>query len=247
MKKYVDHRIVGDAKHRIEVAQITCNDISDLPEAIERSKMEVRFNKSSIPAGYDKTDELLITTVYEIPQEEVIYSSYNNFNSAQENTENKKHISKYKKVYRQSDYNRNNINGNQYNRRSENIMRLPRIKHYYEEYNFVKNYPYKKMNDIVINGGRIDNYYENRVSGDGQYAMSISVAKKVLNKTERNRYRNEGLRTRSNYYVEEIEVDENDGVQDENEYYDENDEQREDKYEKVINTDTQYVEIPEEE
>ena len=246
MKKYVDHRTVGDAKHRIEVAQITCNNIFDLPEAIERSKMEVRFNKSSIPAGYNKTDELLITTVYEIPQEEVMYTSYNNFNSTQENTENKKHISKYKKVYRQSDYNRNNINEDQYNRRSENIMRLPRIKHYYEEYNFVKNYPYKKMNDIAINGGRIDNYYENRVSGDGQYAMSISVAKKVLNKTERNRYHNEG-RTRSNYYVEEIEVDENDAVQDENDYYDENDGQREDKYEKVINADTEYIKIPEEE
>jgi hypothetical protein len=246
MKKYVDHRIVGDAKHRIEVAQIACNNIYELPEAIERSKMEVRFTKSSIPAGYDKTDELLITTVYEIPQEEVMYTSYNNFNSTQENTENKKHISKYKKVYRQSDYNRNNINEDQYNRRSENIMRLPRIKHYYEEYNFVKNYPYKKMNDIAINGGRIDNYYENRVSGDGQYAMSISVAKKVLNKTERNRYHNEG-RTRSNYYVEEIEVDENDAVQDENDYYDENDGQREDKYEKVINADTEYIKIPEEE
>ena len=240
MKKYVDHRIVGDAKHRIEVAQIACNNIYELPEAIERSKMEVRFAKSSIPAGYDKTDELLITTVYEIPQEEVMYTSYNNFNSTQENTENKKHFSKYKKVYRQSDYNRNNINEDQYNRRSENIMRLPRIKHYYEEYNFVKNYPYKKMNDIAINGGRIDNYYENRVSGDGQYAMSISVAKKVLNKTERNRYHNEG-RTRSNYYVEEIEVDENDAVQDEN------DGQREDKYEKVINADTEYIKIPEEE
>ena len=247
MKKYVDHRTVGDAKHRIEVAQITCNNIFDLPEAIERSKMEVRFNKSSIPAGYNKTDELLITTVYEIPQEEVMYTSYNNFNSTQENTENKKHISKYKKVYRQSGYNRNNANEDQCNRRSENIMRLPRIKHYYEEYNFVKNYPYKKMNDIAINGGRIDNYYENRVSGDGQYAMSISVAKKVLNKTERNRYHNEGLRTTNNYYVEEIEVDENDAAQDENEYYDENDGQREDKYEKAINADTEYIKIPEEE
>ena len=244
----IDHRTVGDAKHRIEVAQLTCNNISELPDAIERSKMEVRFNKSSIPAGYDKTDELLITTVYEIPQEEIIYTSYNNVNSStQENTDNKNHISKYKKVYKRTDYNTDNINVNKYNRRSENIMRLPRIKHYYEEYNFIKNYPYKKMNDIVINGGRIDNYYENRVSGDGQYAMSISVAKKVLNKTERNRYQNEGLRSRNNYYVEEIEVDENDGAQDEYDYYDENDGQREDKYEKVINADTQYIEIPEEE
>ena len=247
MKKYVDHRTVGDAKHRIEVAQISCNNIYDLPEAIERSKMEVKFNKSSIPPGYNKTNELLITTVYEIPQEEVIYTSYNNHNSTQENTQNKKYISKYKKVYSQSGYSRNNINENQYNRRTENILRLPRIKHYYEEYNFVKNYPYKKMNDIAINGGRIDNFYENKVSGDGQFAMSISVAKKVLNKTERNKYRNEDLGTRNNYYVEEIEVDENDGGQDENDYYDENNDQIEDKNERVINTDTQYIEIPEEE
>ena len=189
----------------------------------------------------------MITTVYEIPQEEVIYTRNN---STQENTENiinKKHISKYKKVNSQSNYNRDNINVNQYNRRSSYTFRIPRIKHYYEEYDFRKSRPYKKMNDIAINGGRIDNFYENKVSGDGQYAMSISVAKKVLNKTERNRNLNDDIGSRNNYYVEEIEVDENDGVEDENDYYDENDGQGEDKREKVINTDTQYIEVPEEE
>ena len=212
MKKYVHHRKVGETKQRIEVAHTEVDNEFEIPMAIQMSKLEVSHSTQSIPVGYTKIDEQMITTVYEIPRNNLVYTSYDNSNT-QETSQKiiNKNISN-SNDYLQSDSNNNiNINKYYYFNRNKIISRSPNIHHYSEKYNFKESYPNRYVNNIPINGGKIENYYENKISNDGQYLITVSLAKKVLDKNQNLPARNEEIV--NNRYAEEIEIDENDEVE----------------------------------
>jgi hypothetical protein len=164
MNNYVRHYCDDDdTEERVHVAQATCYNEEDIEEAIERTKRDLQ--RTSVPYGYTKIDEEIITTVYKMPENEIIHTSHgSNIDS------------KYNK---QCKY--NNI---------------------YDD-----NYESSNVNIQSINGGKIENYFQNEISKDGQYLVSMTMSKKVMDENEQNLRR--GIQ-RNNYYKEEIEIDEND-------------------------------------
>ena len=164
MNKYVRHYCDDDdTEERVHVAQATCYNEEDIEEAIEQTKRDL--TRTSVPYGYTKIDEEIITTVYKMPENEIIHSSRDtNINN------------KYNKQYKY-----NNINDEIYESDNVNIQ--------------------------TINGGKIENYFQNEISKDGQYLVSMTMSKKVMDDNEQN-FR-KGMK-RNNYYKEEIEIDEND-------------------------------------
>lgn len=220
MKKYVDHRTVGDTEQRIEVAQSTCDNIYDLPEAIERAKYEVKHSEKCVPPGYIKVNEQIITTIYELPQNQVVYTTYNDLNKeiqkTSNNITNRKYISKniYESNNKEIDDNKRKKN---YKKRN-NFVYSPKMRHYCEEYDSEDGFPNKKINYVPIDGGRIDNYHETKISDDGQYIMNISIAKKVFDKNKNN----SNIYPRNNYYLEVMEIDENENNEEQNYIEEEN-------------------------
>lgn len=104
-------------------------------------------------------------------------------------------------VYKVPDY-------NEFQNRYENK------KIYKNSYNEYENNQREYTNYKNNNDGRIQNFTENEISKDGQYLISMTLSKKIMdekNNQRQNVYRN-------NYYKEAIEVDEND----ENQKYNEN-------------------------
>ena len=146
---YINYRDNDDTEERVQVTQAFCNTEEEIEEAIERSKRDLK--KTNVPYGYQKIDEEIITTVYKVPDNEII---------------DEIHESKYnKKIYN------NTYNENEYeNQRGD---------------------------------GKIKNFCENELSKDGQYLISMTLSKKVMDEKNNNR-------TQNNYYKEEIEVQEND-------------------------------------
>ena len=208
MKKYIDHRTIGEIKHRIKVAQSSCNNIYDLPEAVERAKYEVKHNEKFVPPGYIKVNEQIITTIYELPQNPIIYTTYNDLNETTQKTSNNltnnKYVSKniYESENKEINYNQKNNNY----KKGNNYVYSPKMRHYCEEYDSEDGFPNKKINYVPIDGGRIDNYHETKISDDGKYIMNISIAKKVFDKNKSNK----DIYPRDNYYSEVMEIDEND-------------------------------------
>lgn len=164
MKNYVDYRDNGDTEERVQVTQAFCNTEEEIAEAIERSKRDLK--KSDVPYGYQKLDEEIITTVYKIPDNEII----------DETVESNEINKKYRKIYKNEYENNQNAYSNYTN----------------------------------IKGGKIQNFYENEISKDGQYLVSMTLSKKVMDEKNSNRPPN---MYKNNYYKEEIEVNENDGEQ----------------------------------
>jgi len=207
MKKYIDHRTVGETKHRIQVAQSACDNIYDLPEAVERAKHEVKHSEDFVPPGYIKVNEQVITTIYELPQKQIIYTNYNDLNGAKQkqinNITNNKYISENIYEHTNKEINYNNRNKNY--KSDNNYVYSPKMRHYCEEYDSEDGFPNKKINYVPIDGGRIDNYHETKISDDGKYIMNISIAKKVFDKNKNNN----GIYPRNNYYSEVMEIDEN--------------------------------------
>ena len=208
MKKYFDNRNIGDTKHRIHVAQSACDNIYDLPEAVERAKYEVKHSEKCVPPGYIKVNEQIITTIYELPQNKIVYTTYNDLNGESQETvnniTNNKYISKniYESKNKEINYNKANKNI----KKGNNYVVSPKMRHYCEEYDSDDGFPNKKINYVPIDGGRIDNYHETKISDDGKYIMNISIAKKVFDKNKNN----QNIYQRNNYNSEVMEIDEND-------------------------------------
>ena len=208
MKKYFYNRTIGDTKHRIHVAQSACDNIYDLPEAVERAKYEVKHIEKCVPPGYIKVNEQIITTIYELPQNKIVHTTYNDLNGASQETvnniTNNKYISKniYESKNKEINYNKSNKNI----KKGNNYVVSPKMRHYCEEYDSDDGFPNKKINYVPIDGGRIDNYHETKISDDGKYIMNISIAKKVFDKNKNN----QNIYQRNNYNSEVMEIDEND-------------------------------------
>ena len=185
MKYYSDYHEDNDTEERIQVNQATCDNEDEIEEAIERTKRE--FKETSIPYGYIKIDEQIITTVYKLPDNEIIHRSQD---SNMERIDDK--IIE-EKIYLYNSEKRNNYSGynNIRNRFNDENDIINNTKKYYTQFN----------------GGNIENYFENEISRDGNYLVSMTLSKKRLDKEKTNfgtgRYKN-------NYYKEEIEINEND-------------------------------------
>lgn len=159
MKRHYEN---DDTEEMVHVAQATCENEEDIQAAIDKTIRDLQG--TSIPSGYTKVDEEFITTVYKLPENEIIYTNNSN--------------SKYNKE----------------------------INEYYDENN---DNCINNVNIQTFNGGKIENYFQNEISQDGQYLVSMTHAKKIMDEKEKN------LRKkfeRNNYYnyKEEIQVNEND-------------------------------------
>ena len=188
MENYVNYEEDGDTEERVQVSQATCDREEEIEEAIERSKRHLRETK--MPSGYEKLDEEIITTVYKIPGNEIVREfHHSNTEETNENIVNEKVVNRY------------NISKSNYNNYN-NI---------YDEENKKTRYNYKNIDE-----GKIENFFQNEISQDGNYLVSMTFSKKTIDKDKLNRNRG---RYQKNYYKEEIQVDENDDDQDYREYY----------------------------
>ena len=91
MKKYI--RDLGDTKEKVKITRTTCDNESEISDAIKRSREELDFsNNNSIPSEYNKVDEKIITTVYKVQPKDYTKNSYDRSN-IREKIINKKYIS----------------------------------------------------------------------------------------------------------------------------------------------------------
>lgn len=184
MKYYSHYHEDNDTEERIQVNQATCDNEDEIEDAIERTKRE--FKETSIPYGYIKIDEQIITTIYKLPENEIIHRSQG---SDMEKIN--------EKIINEKQYSNNSVKSNNYS--SNNKIR----NRYYDDNEYMNNI---KKYYTQFNGGKIENYFENEISRDGNYLVSMTLSKKTMDKE----YTNFGNgRYKNNYYREEIEVDEN--------------------------------------
>ena len=123
-------------------------------------------------------------------------------------------VNSYRKVYKKYDVYK-------YNDKSPSPIKPVNMR-YITENNYKKteeNYSYDKkpkkyINYKEIKGGRIENRYENDVSKDGKYVVSMTMSKKVMNQDESKKQKerekekeNEKGKYRRSYYKEEVEED----------------------------------------
>ena len=248
MKQYDDYYDDSETEERVQVAQETCENEEDILEAIERSKRQLKHSK--VPFGYEKLDEEIITTVYKLPENEIIHRSNEaNIEEINHRIIKEKYITnnnyENKRVYNSSNtgkkgnsedgtiYNYNCITKNHgyYEGKNSNQKNDNSYKTEYKSYNKYKNnssqnYGYnnnikkryhdekkseKYTNYSKIKGGQIENYFENQVSQDGDYLVSMTLSKKVMEKGKSKPVRG---KYNINFYKEEIEIDENEGEED---------------------------------
>ena len=121
-------------------------------------------------------------------------------------------VNSYRKVYKKYDVYK-------YNDKSPSPIKPVNMR-YITENNYKKteeNYSYDKKpkkytNYKEIKGGRIENRYENDISKDGKYVVSMTMSKKVMNQDESKKQKEkekekEKGKYRRSYYKEEIEED----------------------------------------
>ena len=248
MKKYVDYRDNGETEERVQITQATCQNEEEIPQAIEKAKRELK--ETSVPYGYRKLDEEIITTVYKIPGNEIIHEIHesntrdiNEKYSLNNKYENKREYKYYNSGNNEpfpeegTIYNYNTVTKNHGYYEGEPIQKNTNTyQSKYKQYN-ITNTRNRDGNEIgntytSINEGKIENYFENQISKDGQYLVSMTLSKKIV---DGNNYRDQG-RYRNKFYRKEMEIDENDGVQNDygnnniNEYYEKNEETNRIKY-----------------
>ena len=222
----------GETEERVQVTHASCMNEEDIEEAIERAKRELK--ETSVPYGYRKLDEKIITRVYKIPENEIIHESQeSNAEEIKQNivNENYSSNSKYenKKVYKSYDsgntdpfpeegtiYNYNTITKNHgyydgypiYNNSSSH-----RSQYRQSNINNTRNEEGNEYGNTytLFNGGKIENYFENQISRDGQYLVSMTLSKKILDDEDNNDIGQDRYRNR--FFRKEIEIDENDGDQ----------------------------------
>ena len=249
MKKYADYIDNGETEERIQIAQAACQNEEEIEEAIEKAKRGLK--ETSVPYGYRKLDEERITTVYKIPGNEIIHEIHesntrdmNEKYSLNNKYENKREYKYYNLGNNEpfheegTIYNYNTVTKKHGYNEGEPIQNNTNTyQSKYKQYN-ITNTRNRDGNEIgktytSINGGKIENYFENQISKDGQYLVSMTLSKKILD--EGNNYRDQG-RYRNKFYRKEMEIDENDGVQNDygnnniNEYYEKNEETNRMKY-----------------
>ena len=243
MKKYVDYRDNGETEERVQITQATCQNEEEIPEAIEKAKRKLK--ETSIPYGYRKLDEEIITTVYKIPGNEIIHEIHesntrdiNEKYSLNKEYENKRVYKSYNSGNNEpfheegAIYNHNIITKSHGYYEGDPIQKKTNsYQSKYKQYN-ITNIRNRDRNEIgntyaSINGRKIENYFENQISRDGQYLISMTLSKKSVD--EGNNYRDQG-KYRNKFYRKEMEIDENNEVQNDygnnniNEYYEKNEE-----------------------
>lgn len=231
MKNYVNYRDNGETEERIQIAHASCENEEEIAEAIERAKRELK--ETSVPYGYRKLDEEIITRVYKVPENEIIHESHeSNAQEINQDIINEKYLSnnKYenKRVYKSYNsgnnepfpeegtiYNYNCITKNHGYYEGEPIENNSNS--YRSQYNQYKiNSRNEEDNEYgntytIINGGKIENYFENQISRDGQYLVSMTLSKKIMD-GRGNIYRGQD-KYRNGFCRNEIEIDENEGDQ----------------------------------
>ena len=140
-----------------------------------------------------------------------------------------------KKLCNNSNYKKNNtyIKKYFYNSNKKNNKSFdPIVINSHEEYNYKESYPNRYMNYTPIEGGRIENYFENEITEDGKYLVTMSLAKKVMDENDGSSVRTEETKAitkkaldenesgldgseckKNNYYSKEVEIDERNGGQ----------------------------------
>ena len=257
MEKYSDYYDDEETEERVQISQATCYNEDEIADAIERSKRQLK--KSKVPYGYTKLDEQIITTVYKIPENQIIHRScQDNIEEINENIINDNYISnnnyenskiyskyntgknkyKYEKYEtaperdeRYDYYQEERIKSNEYNNkipykksvysedyyerkgspRNYNSEEYENINNYYSKGNYNKNENYDDENERYekykkIKGSKIENYFENNMSKDGEYLVSMTLSKKTQEKKApifgKEKYRN-------NFQKKVIEINEN--------------------------------------
>ena len=248
MRKYDDYYGDSETEERVQVAQEACENEGDIAEAIERSKRQLKH--SEVPYGYEKLDEEIITTVYKIPENEIVHRSneanaeeinhnilkekyitnnnyenkrvYNSYNAGKKGKLEDGAIYNYNSIIQNHDYydikdsyhkNNNsykveykNYNINKYNSSKNNEYNNNIKNSYLDGKKFEKHSKYSK-----IKGGQIENYFENQVSQDGNYLISMTLSKKVMEKGKSKPFKS---KYNNNFYKKEIKIDENEGEND---------------------------------
>ena len=220
MNQYVDYYDDGETEERVQVSQAVCEKEEDIAEAIEMSKRELK--RCEVPYGYTKIDEQIITTVYKIPENEIVDTNTEEIShkyASNQDYYTEQNI-KSKNIYSNEEepgtiYNYDHITKNHGYLEGKSPIKTNSYSSQYKssKYNYNDNY-YDSRNrnqkyiNKDINGNKIENYFENKVSEDGEYLVSMTLSKKIMDYGDpymgRGKYMN-------NYYKEEIEVDENDG------------------------------------
>ena len=193
-----NYQNLKDVEERVQVTQETCNCEEELEAAIERSKQKLK--SSAPPSGYTKIDEKVTTRIYKIPDNK--YVNENNIIEEEEFIENKNSTSKsynnniyntdHKKNKYSSDkdyFNSNNYNNTDYYNKNANFKleyvssinprKMKYVENYENNYNYNNRTPKTFTKYEPYTQGRIENYYENNISKDGQYLVTISLSKIV--------------------------------------------------------------------
>ena len=191
-----------DIEERVQIVQETCNSEEEIAEAIERSKRKLK--SAEAPYGYSKFDEKIITKVYKVPENQ--YIKENNTIKEEDYYENKNIRQNYDE-YQSDEFYNNNKNANfrlEYIS-SSNPMKMKYVENYENNYNYNNKTPKTFTKYIPCTQGRIENYYENNISKDGQYLVTVSLSK-IDNNPAPNNYNN---KNNNNYRKENIEASKN--------------------------------------
>jgi hypothetical protein len=195
-----NYKTSKDVEERVQIAQETCNCEEELEAAIERSKQKLK--SSTPPSGYTKIDEKITTRIYKIPDNKYVnehniieeekyfensdirktgydyQNNQDNYNNIY-NTERKanKYSSNYN--YNNTDYYNKNANFKLEYVSSVNPRKMKYVENYENNYNYNNKTPKTFIKYEPYTQGRIENYYENNISKDGQYLVTISLSKIV--------------------------------------------------------------------
>ena len=182
-----------DIEKRVQVAQETCNSEEEIELAIERSKQKLKSNPA--PNGYSKIDEEITTKIYKIPDKNYINKTeviaeeeYNEYTDKGKNEYNNKNI--YNSDYKKTSYlKNNNYHNTEYNDKNVNFKleyisnvkprKMQFVEDYEHNYNYNNRQPKTFIKNIPCTEGRIENYYENNISKDGQYLVTMSLSRIV--------------------------------------------------------------------
>lgn len=129
------------------------------------------------------------------------------------NTEYKKNKTTTSKYFNSNNYNNTEYGDKNANFKLEYISSLkPRnmkyVENYENNYNYNNKTPKTFKKYVNISEGRIENYYENNISKDGQYLVTISLSK-IVNEPVPKTYYDDSKNNYSNYKNEKVEVTKN--------------------------------------
>lgn len=157
-------------------------------------------------SNYNYNNQSSYKNSLESSKNRTIYN-YNNITKNHDYYEGKSHsrgpnkIHSYERQVKTYDNNRYINNRNYYDYRRE-------IKNNAYNQTEYENIPKKYTNSTKINGGRIENYYENEISNDGKFLISMALSKRIMDEEEG---KQDNYNDSNNYYREKIETNETGG------------------------------------